>query len=100
MFGKVLAIAFMFFVALGSLTIATAEEAKEARGKQIALDLGGGVKLDLVSIPAGSFTLGDASYKSAHKVTITKSFHLGKYEVTQEQWKAEFRKNSSSPVVG
>ncbi|MEI8373022.1 MAG: formylglycine-generating enzyme family protein [Planctomycetota bacterium] len=95
MFGKVLAIALMFFVAFGSLTIATAEEAKEAGGKQIAVDLGGGVKLDLVSIPAGSFTMGDASDKPVHKVTITKPFHLGKYEVTQEQWEAVMGSNPS-----
>ena len=63
--------------------------------KGLAVDLGGGVKLDLVSIPAGSFTMGDASYKSAHKVTITKPFHLGKYEVTQEQWKAVMGDNPS-----
>ena len=95
MFGKVLAIAMMFFVAFGSLTIATAEEAKEAGGKQIAVDLGGGVKLDLVSIPAGSFTMGDDRWKPAHKVTITKPFHLGKYEVTQEQWEAVMGSNPS-----
>ncbi len=56
--------------------------------KELAVDLGGGVKLDLVLIPAGSFTMGDDSPEPAHKVTITKPFYLGKYEVTQEQWEA------------
>ncbi|MEI8373597.1 MAG: formylglycine-generating enzyme family protein, partial [Planctomycetota bacterium] len=58
------------------------------------VDLGSGVKLDMVLIPAGSFTMGDASEKP-HKVTITKPFHLGKYEVTQEQWEAVMGSNSS-----
>jgi len=26
--------------------------------------------------------------KPVHKVTLTKAFDLGKYEVTQEQWQA------------
>jgi formylglycine-generating enzyme required for sulfatase activity len=64
--------------------------------KKLAVDLGGGVKLDLVLIPAGSFTMGDDSAKPAHKVTITKPFYLGKYEVTQEQWEALMGSNPSN----
>jgi formylglycine-generating enzyme required for sulfatase activity len=63
--------------------------------KELAVDLGGGVKLDLVLVPAGSFTMGDAIDKPAHKVTITKPFYLGKYEVTQEQWEAVMGSNPS-----
>ena len=67
--------------------------------KELAVDLGEGVKLDLVLIPAGSFTMGDDSStidaKPAHKVTITKPFYLGKYEVTQEQWEAVMGSNPS-----
>ena len=62
--------------------------------KELAVDLGGGVKLDLVLIPAGSFTMGDDN-ETAHKVRITKPFYLGKYEVTQEQWKAVMGSNPS-----
>ena len=64
----------------------------------LAVDLDGGVKLDLVLIPAGSFTMGDApahKHIPAHKVTITKPFYLGKYEVTQEQWEAVMGSNPS-----
>ncbi|WP_089401102.1 SUMF1/EgtB/PvdO family nonheme iron enzyme [Noviherbaspirillum humi] len=46
----------------------------------------------LVSIPAGSFTMGsntgDPSEKPAHHVTIAKPFAIGKLEVTVEQWDA------------
>jgi len=67
--------------------------------KGLAVDLGGGVKLDLVLIPAGSFTMGDDKgddrEKPTHKVTITKPFYLGKYEVTQEQWEAVMGSNPS-----
>ena len=57
---------------------------------ELAVDLGGGVSLDLVLIPPGSFTMGDDSkWASAHKVEVcTKPFYLGKYEVTNEQWEA------------
>jgi formylglycine-generating enzyme required for sulfatase activity len=55
--------------------------------------------IDFVYIPAGSFIMGSDSTreneKPAHKVTITKGFWLGKYEVTQEQWEKVMGKNSS-----
>ncbi|MCL1472725.1 bifunctional serine/threonine-protein kinase/formylglycine-generating enzyme family protein [Argonema antarcticum] len=58
-------------------------------------DLGNGVKLDMVYIPAGTFTMGAPSTEKEsndderpqHRVTI-KSFLIGKYPVTQSQWKA------------
>ncbi len=63
-------------------------EAKE----QVTVDLGGGVTMEFIPIRPGSFMMGSDSgtsdEKPAHKVTITKPFHLGKYEVTQAQWQA------------
>jgi len=64
--------------------------------REIAADLGGGVKLELVLIPAGEFLMGspdsdkeaNSRQKPQHRVRITKPFHLGKYLVTQEQWEA------------
>lgn len=58
-------------------------------------DLGNGVKLDMVYIPAGTFTMGAPSTEKdsrdserpQHRVTI-KPFLMGKYTVTQAQWKA------------
>jgi fructan beta-fructosidase len=54
--------------------------------KELAVDLDGGVKLEMVLIPAGSFTMSGAGGGAIHKVNITKPFYMGKYEVTQEQW--------------
>jgi formylglycine-generating enzyme required for sulfatase activity len=60
----------------------------------------GSVALDLVLIQPGSFTMGDdggdgSAEKPAHKVTISKPFYLGKYEVTQDQWEAVMGANPS-----
>jgi formylglycine-generating enzyme required for sulfatase activity len=54
------------------------------------------IDMEFVMIPAGSFMMGSADddkdawsvEKPAHKVTISKPFYLGKYEVTQAQWEA------------
>jgi len=49
----------------------------------------------LVAIPAGEFMMGSpeteigrVGNETRHRVTLTKSFHLGRTEVTQGQWKA------------
>ncbi|NEX62790.1 SUMF1/EgtB/PvdO family nonheme iron enzyme [Noviherbaspirillum galbum] len=47
---------------------------------------------DLISLPAGSFTMGsntgDPTEKPEHRVTLASGFAIGKYEVTLEQWNA------------
>lgn len=47
---------------------------------------------ELISLPAGSFTMGsnsgDPSEKPAHQVSIATPFAIGKYEITVEQWDA------------
>jgi formylglycine-generating enzyme required for sulfatase activity len=58
-------------------------------------DLGDGVELEMVLIPGGTFLMGSPedelehheSESPQHEVTI-KPFCMGKYPVTQEQWKA------------
>ncbi len=60
------------------------------------VDLGKGVKLELVLIPADEFLMGspdsdkdaDADENPQHRVRITKPFYLGNYQVAQEQWEA------------
>ena len=79
--------------------------AADAKGppKEISVDLGKGVKLDMVLIPAGEFLMGSPDpendsrpdEKPQHRVRITKPFYLGKYPVTQEQWEAVMGKNPS-----
>ena len=77
----------------------------DATGKQTARksgsatyfseDLGNGITLDMVKIPAGSFQMGavkgekgaDAYEFPQHPVTV-KELWMGKFIVTQEQWKA------------
>ena len=62
-------------------------------GAQKTIDLGGGVKLELVWIPPGEFLMGSPMTEKdrndderQHRVKLSKGFWLGKYEVTQEQW--------------
>jgi len=55
------------------------------------IDLGNGVTMTFVLIPAGEFLMGGPggpSERPEHRVRIPKPFLIGKYEVTQEQWKS------------
>jgi formylglycine-generating enzyme required for sulfatase activity len=61
--------------------------------KELSLDLGGGVLVSFVYIAPGSFEMGEGSEK--HKVTLTKPFYMGRYEVTQQQWQAVMGNNPS-----
>jgi formylglycine-generating enzyme len=71
---------------------------------------GGDVSIEMVLIPAGTFTMGSPSSEPdrnsdeiQHFVTLS-SFNISKYQVTQEQYKAVMGKNpsffSSKPHVG
>ena len=65
-----------------------------ASPEAMTLDLGKGLKLELVHVPAGRFVMGspeaeadrDPSEGPAHAVTIGHAFWIGKVEVTQAQW--------------
>ena len=86
-------------------------ETKEL-SKKLAVDLGGGVKMELVLIPAGEFKMGSGESAEAtaaffnktygedllnadlfkdehprHRVRITKPFYLGTYHVTRGQFR-------------
>jgi formylglycine-generating enzyme required for sulfatase activity len=71
------------------------------------------VGMQFVRIPAGSFMMGspdndrEAQHfeKPQHQVTISKPFYIGRYEVTQEQWKVVMGSNPytldrSNPFYG
>jgi len=65
--------------------------------------LAGGIKLDMVTLPAGSFMMGSpasdpdakSDEKPQHQVKL-KSFSIGQYPVTQEQYQAVMGNNSSN----
>jgi formylglycine-generating enzyme required for sulfatase activity len=87
--------------------------------QMITIDLSGlpedAKKLEMVLIKPGIFTMGSSKEESGrsedewppHKVTITKPFYMGKYEVTQAQWesvmgsgshRSKFRGRINNPV--
>jgi formylglycine-generating enzyme required for sulfatase activity len=60
------------------------------------LDLGGGVTVQFVRVPKGTFWMGWTSDKKQSKqVTIDTDFELGACTVTQEQWQALMLDNPS-----
>ena len=80
-------------------------EAKRHLGsaRTLTLDLGAGVTMEVVLIPAGEFMMGspksEASRRSdegpRHRVRITRAFYMGKHEVTQAQYVRLMGKNPS-----
>ena len=69
---------------------------------ELSFDLGDGVTLDLVLIPAGSFVMGDsAGCADEHPrsvVRIEKPFYMAKFEVTNEQY-GRFDRSHDSGVI-
>ena len=68
---------------------------RQESARQKVEDLGDGIKLEMVYIPGGTFTMGspkseEGSYdneRPQHDVTVP-HFFMGKYPVTQGQWRA------------
>jgi formylglycine-generating enzyme required for sulfatase activity len=98
---------------IAPFTEAKAKEVQKAVAKSLQkeveekADLGKGVKLDMVLIPAGKFMMGSPASEvgrkdneTQHEVTLTKPFYMGKYEVTQEQWQAVMGNNPSVKTKG
>jgi len=65
-----------------------------AEDQKLTLDLGNGVKMDLVQIPAGKFMMGSPDTEKGHtiyegpqhEVTFAKPFYMSAYLVTRAQW--------------
>ena len=77
----------------GSPSLPAGNDANSDLPKEITTSTG----IEIVLIPAGEFTV---SYKvnretKSRQVIITKPFYLGKYPVTQRQWKEIFGSNPS-----
>jgi formylglycine-generating enzyme required for sulfatase activity len=107
--GVLLALALL--VSVCEMSCGRGESSARKRDQQSALaapkpgdldtvDLGGGVKMDLVWVPAGSFQMGSPGPEQGrfenegpvHTVELD-GFWMGKYEVTQEQYQAVTGKN-------
>jgi formylglycine-generating enzyme required for sulfatase activity len=85
-------------VVIFAIQVTATGQAADQPPKELTADLGGGVKMEMVLIPAGEFMMGQKGgvwTEPVHKVSIAKPFYLGKYEVTQEQWQAVMGNNPS-----
>lgn len=68
--------------------------------QSLTISLGSGVNLEMVNLPAGTFTTGSKT------ATVTNNFYIGKTEVTVGQWKSvmnsgdpsSFKKGDNYPV--
>ena len=78
---------------------------KRIKGEAVqqSIDLGNGVNLEMVLIPAGTFLMGSPENEEGrsddespqHRVTVA-PFYMGKYSVTQAQWEAVMGNNPSN----
>lgn len=81
---------------LTSVDVTAAEQDNDSGEEGETVTLPGGVTLEMVWIPAGTFMMGryageldsEASEDPQHSVTVASGFWMGKYELTQAQWKA------------
>ncbi len=65
-------------------------ERRKGQAQYFIEDLGGGVELEMVEIPGGEFIMGSNEHdweKPPHRVKV-QLFAMGKYQVTQAQWRA------------
>lgn len=77
----------------------TAEEVSLPKiGENWTVQLSKDTTLEMIYIPPGTFKMGNPVNSGdklfnerQHKVTLTKGFWIGKYEVTQKQWKSIFK---------
>jgi len=59
-------------------------------------ELNSSVSMEMLWVEPGTFMMGQAGIEDpVHQVTLTKGFYLGKYEVTQDQYKAVMGTNPS-----
>lgn len=77
-----------------SFALAVVTHPSVARADSVRLDLGGGVNVELVTVPATTFDQGSAAGaplhaadENARRVTLSKSFLVGRTLVTVGQWK-------------
>src|SRR4030042_2863337 len=89
-------------VAAGLVVLAVVTTAAGGGGPEITVMLPGNLPVVLVRIPAGPFVMGSPSGErnrgddeTQHRVTLTRDYYIGKYEVTHAQWQADMGGNPS-----
>ena len=75
----------------GARAISSASDEKlpketSPKPKDLSLDLGGGVKMEMVGCPAARFQRRVLYVKNRQTLEITRPFWIGKFPVTVEQW--------------
>jgi formylglycine-generating enzyme required for sulfatase activity len=77
--------------------VETAPQTFATSARRGVMDLGNGVTLEMVDLPGGEFTMGGERYdreKPPHRVRVS-PFAIGKYQVTQAQWRVVMGENPS-----
>lgn len=72
-------------------------------GNTITIPVKDGISIEMVKVEAGTFMMGATSKdgnvedneKPVHKVTLTRNYYIGKYEVTQALWQVIMGSNPS-----
>jgi formylglycine-generating enzyme required for sulfatase activity len=100
--GVSLSVMFVLFFNLPILPLAGQEKKATKALKYMEVDVGGGVKMQLVYIEPGKFIMGSPKEEKErepeelqHEVEITKGFYMGVFAVTQEQYEKVIGKNPS-----
>jgi outer membrane protein assembly factor BamB/formylglycine-generating enzyme required for sulfatase activity len=91
-------------ISVAGKTFTVTQAGSTSGGEQeITVMLPGGVEMELVHIPAGTFMMGSPAEErerdyneDLHQVVLTRDYYLGKTEVTQAQWRAVMGTNPSN----
>jgi len=95
--------AFLAAMVLGALALCGSSVAAEHKtGDTKTITLPGGVEMEMIWCEPGSFMMGSdveekgrSDDETRHEVVIRRGFWLGKYEVTQTQWRSVMNGNRS-----
>ena len=86
-----------------SVTFSVTADVNTIEGKNFTTSILGEVNLDMIWIESGTFMMGSPTTEvgrwdneTQHQVTLTQSYWLGKYEVTQGQYQAVMGTNPST----
>jgi formylglycine-generating enzyme required for sulfatase activity/serine/threonine protein kinase len=103
----VLTIALTIYLATNSAAPLGGAIGSAARDEQSFIEDLNGIKLEMVGVPGGEFLMGSPESEAGrydvegpqHRVFV-QAFSIGKYEITQAQWKAVMGDNNPSKFKG